>query len=51
MILPDAEAGTLHAKRRVAESPDLRSKNRMTVVAMMTQEVNRSGIIRLTFTA
>jgi hypothetical protein len=51
MILPDIEAGALHAKRRVTAFPDLKSKNMVTTAALITRDANRSGIIRLTFTA
>ena len=51
MILPDTEAGVWHAKRRVTAFPDLKRKNTTMIAALITSEANRSGIIRLTFTA
>jgi hypothetical protein len=51
MILPDIEAGALHAKRRVTAFPDLKSENTVTTATLITREANRNGIICLTFTA
>jgi hypothetical protein len=51
MILPDIEAGALHAGRRVAAFLDLKSKNTVTAAALITWEASRNGIICLTFTA
>jgi hypothetical protein len=51
MILPDIEAGALHAKRRVTAFPYLKSKNTVTTTALITREAIRDDIIRLTLTA
>ena len=51
MILPDIEAGALHAGRRVAAFLDLKSNNTVTAAVLITREANCHGIIRLTFTA
>jgi hypothetical protein len=51
MILPDIEAGVLHAKRRVTAFPYLISKNTVATATMTTRGTNRDGIIRLTLTA
>jgi hypothetical protein len=51
MILPDIEAGALHAGRRVTAFPDLKSKNTVTSTPLITREANRDRIIRLTLTA
>jgi len=51
LILPDIEAGALHAKRRVTGFPDLKSENTITIAVLITREANRNGIIRLTVTA
>jgi hypothetical protein len=51
MILPDIEAGALHAKRRVTVFPYLKSKNTIATATLITRETNRDGIIRLTLTA
>jgi hypothetical protein len=51
MILPDIEAGVLHAKRRVTAFLDTKSKNTATTAALIICEANRNGIILLTFTA
>ena len=51
MILPDIETGALHAKQRVTAFPDPKGKKTVTIAALITREVNRSGIIRLTLTA
>jgi hypothetical protein len=51
MILPDVEAGALHAERRVTAFPCLKSKNMVATATLITREANRNGIIRLTLTA
>jgi len=51
MILPDIEAGALHAKRRVTAFLYLKSKNTVATAALITRKANRDGIIRLTLTA
>ena len=50
-ILPDIEAGALHAGRRVTAFPDLKDQNTATTAAPIIREANRNGIIHLTFTA
>jgi len=51
MILPDSEAGVLHAGRRVAKFPYLKSADRLTASAVIARDAVRNGIILLTFTA
>jgi hypothetical protein len=51
IILPDIETVTLHAVRRVAAFPDLKSANRLTEASLIIRDAARNGIIRLTFTA
>jgi hypothetical protein len=51
MILPDSEAGALHAKRHVTTFARMMSVNMRATIAMATRKGNRNGIILLTFTA
>ncbi|SRR6266496_4173365 len=51
MILPDIGTGVLHAKRRVAAFPYLKSEDTAIIAVLIIRDANRSGIIRLTFTA
>ena len=51
IILPDTDAGALHAVWRVAAFPSLQSMSRPATVTLMTLNTDRNGIIRLTFTA
>ena len=51
MILPDTEAGALHAKRRVTTFPRFKSTERLTAIALIAHDADRNGIIPLTFTA
>jgi hypothetical protein len=51
MILPHIRVVVLHAGRRVAVFISIKSKNRQSAPALMRRDANRSGIIRLTFTA
>jgi hypothetical protein len=51
MILPHTEAGALHAVRRVAAFISMKSMNRVATAGLITRDVNRNGIIRLTLTA
>jgi hypothetical protein len=51
MILPDSEAGALHAWRRVTIFPRLNSTDRLTTITLIAHETDRNGIIPLTFMA
>jgi hypothetical protein len=51
IILPNIRARALHAKRRVAALPGMKSTGIAAMRALMTQQADASGIIRLTFTA
>jgi hypothetical protein len=51
MILPDSEAGVLHARRRVMKSMTSKSTSMLTTAIMIARETSRDGIIPLTFTA
>jgi hypothetical protein len=51
MIKPDIETEVLHAKRRVAAFPYLKSENTVIIAVLIILDANRNGIIRLTFTA
>jgi hypothetical protein len=51
MILPDSEAGVLHAWRRVTTFTSLTSLNRLATIALTARKGSRNGIILLTFTA
>jgi hypothetical protein len=51
MILPDSEAGALHAERRVTTLSGLKSANRLATSAAIAGDADSNGIIQLTFTA
>jgi hypothetical protein len=51
MILPETEAGVLHARWRVIIFISSKSTNLLMTAAMIAQEASRNGIILLTLTA
>jgi hypothetical protein len=51
MVLPQIEAGVLHAGRRVTTFPCLKCTDMLTTAAATILDTYRNGIIPLTFTA
>jgi hypothetical protein len=51
MILPHINAGSLHARQRVAAFLRVASMDMPAMAALATRNANRNGIIRLTVTA